>query len=165
MNFIGQYPVKLDAKNRAFMPAGFRRQMIEASRQELGAEGTVKELDQLSLVVRKDYFEDCLVIYTKQAWEEEVGKVRARLNRFDGNQQMLYRKMVSDAQLLQLDPSGRILFPKTLLDRVGIDRDIIFVGMQQTIEVWAQEKAAGGQDEAFMSDADFASGIQKCMSD
>ncbi|MCQ2084115.1 MAG: cell division/cell wall cluster transcriptional repressor MraZ [Bacteroidaceae bacterium] len=165
MNFIGQYPVKLDAKNRAFMPAGFRRQMIEASRQELGAEGTVKELDQLSLVVRKDYFEDCLVIYTKQAWEEEVGKVRARLNRFDGNQQMLYRKMVSDAQLLQLDPSGRILFPKILLDRVGIDRDIIFVGMQQTIEVWAQEKAAGGQDEAFMSDADFASGIQKCMSD
>ena len=165
MDFIGQYPVKLDAKNRAFMPAGFRRQMVEDSRQASGPEGTAKELDQFTLVARKDYFEDCLVIYTKQAWEEEGAKVRSRLNRFDGNQQMLYRKMVSEAQILQLDPSGRILFPKVLLDKAKIDRDVIFIGMQQTIEVWAQEKAMEGQNEVFMSDADFTKGLQECMAD
>lgn len=165
MDFIGQYPVKLDAKNRAFMPAGFRRQMVEDSRHASGPEGTAKELDQFTLVARKDYFEDCLVIYTKQAWEEEVAKVRSRLNRFDGNQQMLYRKMVSEAQILQLDPSGRILFPKVLLDKAKIDRDVIFIGMQQTIEVWAQEKAMEGQNEVFMSDADFTKGLQECMAD
>lgn len=165
MDFIGQYPVKLDVKNRAFLPAGFRRQMIEASRQVLAQDNAVKNQDQFSLVIRKDYFEDCLVIYTMQAWSEEVAKVRSRLNRFDGNQQMLFRKMISEAQIVQLDPSGRILFPKALLDRVGIDRDAIFVGMQQTIEVWSQEKAMGGQTDTFMSDDDFTKGIQKCMAE
>ena len=42
MSFIGQFPVRLDAKNRAFMPAGFRRLL----QQQEGGQ---------SLVVRKDY--------------------------------------------------------------------------------------------------------------
>ena len=89
MSFIGQFPVRLDAKNRAFMPAGFRRQLQQAGEQ--------------TLVVRKDYFENCLVIYPASQWQQEIAGVRARLNRFDGNQQMVYRKLVSEAQEVQLD--------------------------------------------------------------
>ena len=75
MSFIGQFPVRLDAKNRAFMPAGFRRIL-----QQYGVQ---------TLVVRKDYFENCLVVYPAQQWQEEIAGVRAKLNRFDGNQQMV----------------------------------------------------------------------------
>lgn len=151
MNFIGQFPVRLDAKNRAFVPAGFRRSL-----QDSGCK---------SLIIRKDYFENCLVVYPDSVWEQELEKVRARLNRFDGSQQMIYRKLVSEAQEVQLDSNGRMLLPKALLQQVGISQDVLFVGMQQTIEIWAQQTAAPDGGQAFMTDEEFARGLMDCMKD
>lgn len=151
MSFIGQFPVRLDAKNRAFMPAGFRRLLQQAGEQ--------------TLVVRKDYFENCLVVYPATQWRDEIAGVRARLNRFDGNQQMVYRKLVSEAQEVQLDSNGRILLPKALLDKVGIKQDVLFVGMEQTIEIWNPDVAAGKGDQPFMSDSEFADSLKKFMTE
>lgn len=151
MSFIGQFPVRLDAKNRAFMPAGFRRLLQQAGDQ--------------TLVIRKDYFENCLVVYPASQWQQEIAGVRARLNRFDGNQQMVYRKLVSEAQEVQLDSNGRMLLPKTLLEKVGIKQDILFVGMEQTIEIWAPDAAAATGEQPFMSDGEFADNLKKFMTE
>ena len=151
MSFIGQFPVRLDAKNRAFMPAGFRRLLQQAGDQ--------------TLVIRKDYFENCLVVYPASQWQQEIAGVRARLNRFDGNQQMVYRKLVSEAQEVQLDSNGRMLLPKTLLEKVGIKQDILFVGMEQTIEIWAPDAAAATGEQPFMSDSEFADNLKKFMTE
>lgn len=151
MSFIGQFPVRLDAKNRAFMPAGFRRILQQSESQ--------------TLVVRKDYFENCLVVYPAAQWQEEIAKVRAKLNRFDGNQQMVYRKLVSEAQEVQLDSNGRMLLPQALLDKVGIKQDALFVGMEQTIEIWAPDIAATESSQPFMSDSDFADNLKKFMTE
>ena len=151
MSFIGQFPVRLDAKNRAFMPAAFRRILQQA--------------DSQTLVIRKDYFENCLVIYPAQQWQEEIAGVRARLNRFDGNQQMVYRKLVSEAQEVQLDSNGRLLLPQALLDKVGIKQDALFVGMEQTIEIWAPQVASGAGVQPFMTDAEFADSLKKFMTE
>ena len=133
------------------MPAGFRRIL-----QQSGAQ---------TLVVRKDYFENCLVVYPASQWQEEIAKVRAKLNRFDGNQQMVYRKLVSEAQELQLDSNGRMLLPQVLLDKVGIKQDALFVGMEQTIEIWNPDVAAGSGQQPFMSDSDFADSLKKFMTE
>ena len=151
MSFIGQFPVRLDAKNRAFMPAGFRRLLQQSGDQ--------------TLVIRKDYFENCLVVYPASQWQQEIAGVRARLNRFDGNQQMVYRKLVSEAQEVQLDSNGRMLLPKTLLEKVGIKQDVLFVGMEQTIEIWAPDAAAATGEQPFMSDSEFADNLKKFMTE
>ena len=151
MSFIGQFPVRLDAKNRAFMPAGFRKILQQSGDQ--------------TLVVRKDYFENCLVVYPARQWQDEIAKVRAKLNRFDGNQQMVYRKLVSEAQELQLDSNGRMLLPQALLDKVGIKQDALFVGMEQTIEIWAPDVAVSGGGQPFMTDGDFADNLKKFMTE
>ena len=143
--------MRLDAKNRAFMPAAFRRILQQA--------------DSQTLVVRKDYFENCLVVYPAQQWQEEIAGVRARLNRFDGNQQMVYRKLISEAQEVQLDSNGRLLLPQALLDKVGIKQDALFVGMEQTIEIWAPQVAAGTGEQPFMTDAEFADSLKKFMTE
>ena len=149
MSFIGQFPVRLDAKNRAFMPAAFRHLLQQAAEQ--------------TLVVRKDYFENCLVVYPASQWQQEIAGVRARLNRFDGNQQMVYRKLVSEAQEVQLDSNGRLLLPQALLDKVGIKQDALFVGMEQTIEIWNPDVAAQNGQQPFMSDSEFADSLRKFM--
>ena len=133
------------------MPAGFRR--------------ILQQSDCQTLVVRKDYFENCLVVYPAAQWRDEIAGVRAKLNRFDGNQQMVYRKLVSEAQELQLDSNGRILLPQTLLDKVGIKQDALFVGMEQTIEIWAPDIAASDSKQPFMSDGDFADSLKKFMTE
>ena len=143
--------MRLDAKNRAFMPAAFRR--------------ILQQTDSQTLVVRKDYFENCLVVYPAQQWQEEIAGVRARLNRFDGNQQMVYRKLISEAQEVQLDSNGRLLLPQALLDKVGIKQDALFVGMEQTIEIWAPQVAAGTGEQPFMTDAEFADSLKKFMTE
>lgn len=151
MSFIGQYPARLDSKNRVFMPAGFRRLLQQSGQQ--------------TLVVRKDYFEDCLVVYPASRWEEEIGKVRDRLNRFDEKQQMVYRKLVSEAQEVQLDSNGRILLPKQMLERVGIDQDVLFVGMEQTIEIWAAKAAGQENGQVFLNDDEFADSLKQFMAE
>lgn len=160
MSLIGQFQAKLDSKNRVFLPAAFRRALQS---RDSGSE----QSEEITVIIRRDFFENCLVIYPVDQWRSEVDKVRARLNRFDNAQQMVYRKMVSEALELSLDANGRILIPQGLLDKVGISQDILFVGMEQTIEVWspAVAGARSGGEEPFMSDADFAEGIMEFMAE
>lgn len=151
MSFIGQSTAKLDAKNRVFLPAAFRR-ILQDARVE-------------RLVVRKDFFENCLVIYPEEQWQAEVEKVRSKLNRFDSRQQMVYRKMVSEAQEVQLDSSGRMLVAKSLLEKVGIGQEVLFVGMEKTIEMWSPEAAGAVGGEPFMTEQEFAEGIKDFMTE
>ena len=149
MSFIGQYIARLDVKNRVFLPAPFRRVLQESDKQRL--------------IIRKDYFENCLIIYPLNQWMAEIEKVRSKLNRFDASQQMVYRKLISEAQEVILDNSGRMLISRYFLDKVGISQNILFVGMEQTIEMWAPAVADTENQQHFMTDADFAGELKNFM--
>lgn len=148
MNFIGRFSAKIDAKNRVFLPSSFRKTVIAAAEE--------------SLVIRKDYFENCLVIYPMSEWRAEVERVRQRLNRFDVRQQMVYRQLLSEAQEVQIDSSGRILISKQQLEKVGIKQDVVFVGMQQVIELW-DANAVVDNNEGFISEQEFAKELMNFM--
>jgi len=149
MNFIGRFSAKIDAKNRVFLPSSFRKTVIAAAEE--------------SLVIRKDYFENCLVIYPMSEWKAEVERVRQRLNRFDVKQQMVYRQLLSEAQEVQIDSSGRILISKQQLEKVGIQQDVVFVGMQQVIELWDAKAVEADSTQGFISEQEFAKELMNFM--
>ncbi len=149
MNFIGRFSAKIDAKNRVFLPSSFRKTVIAAAEE--------------SLVIRKDYFENCLVIYPMSEWKAEVERVRQRLNRFDVRQQMVYRQLLSEAQEVQIDSSGRILISKQQLEKVGIQQDVVFVGMQQVIELWDAKAVEADSTQGFISEEEFAKELMNFM--
>ncbi len=149
MNFIGRFSAKIDAKNRVFLPSSFRKTVIAAAEE--------------SLVIRKDYFENCLVIYPMSEWKAEVERVRQRLNRFDVRQQMVYRQLLSEAQEVQIDSSGRILISKQQLEKVGIQQDVVFVGMQQVIELWDAKAVETDSTQGFISEEEFAKELMNFM--
>ncbi|MBO5811891.1 MAG: division/cell wall cluster transcriptional repressor MraZ [Bacteroidaceae bacterium] len=149
MNFIGRFSAKIDAKNRVFLPSSFRKTVIAAAEE--------------SLVIRKDYFENCLVIYPMSEWKAEVERVRQRLNRFDVRQQMVYRQLLSEAQEVQIDSSGRILISKQQLEKVGIQQDVVFVGMQQVIELWDAKAVETDSTQGFISEQEFAKELMNFM--
>lgn len=147
MKFLGNIEAKIDAKARIFVPAAFRK-ILQSSAQN-------------TLILRKDIFQDCLVLYPVEVWEEELNKLRTKLSRWDKNQQALFRQFVVDAERLEMDSNGRILIPKRYLQMVGIASEVRFLGMDNTIEIWTKELL----DSTLMSASDFSNSIQDAMSD
>ena len=145
MRFLGNIEARTDTKGRAFLPSAFRKVLLTS-----GEEG---------LVLRQDIFEKCLVIYPESVWNREMDEMRARLSRWDRRQQMVYRSFVRGVINLAVDGNGRILIPKNFLEAAGIKQAIRFVGMGDTIEVWANE--TGG--EPFMNSDEFGLALEQLM--
>jgi MraZ protein len=145
MRFLGNSEAKTDAKGRVFLPAIFRKQ-LQADAEEC-------------LIMRKDTYQDCLVLYPESAWNEQMNELRGRLNRWDPKHQMIFRQFVSDVEIINLDANGRFLIPKRYLKLANIEQDVRFIGMDTTIEIWAKEVA----DKPFLSTEDFEQGLKEIM--
>lgn len=160
MRFIGTIEAKVDSKGRVFLPASFRRTMQEAAEQNLYAPAADESnRNETRLIMRKDVFEDCLVIYTEDVWYARLDHLRSRLSIWNRQEQAMLRKFVTDAEWLTLDSNGRFLIPKRYLKMAGIEGAVTFVGMDGTIEIWATDRLQSQQ-----SDADFADNIEALMS-
>lgn len=145
MRFLGNIEARTDSKGRAFLPAAFRKEL----------QGTGSD----RLIMRKDVFQPCLVLYPENVWNEQMDTLRSRLNRWDSRHQMIFRQFVADAEVLTLDANGRFLIPKRYLRMTGISQGIRFIGMDDTIEVWSEESAS----RSFMNADDFGMAIEEIM--
>ena len=145
MRLIGNIEAKIDAKGRAFLPSVFRK-VLQTSGEE-------------NLVLRKDVFEDCLVLYPESIWNEQTDLLRSRLNRYNAQHQRLWRQFVSEVELLTLDGNGRFLLPKRYLQMASIQQSIRFIGNGDTIEIWASEKV----EAAKLSKEEFGAALQSVM--
>jgi len=147
MRFLGNLEAKTDAKGRVFLPAVFRKSL-----QQGGEE---------NLVMRKDVFASCLVLYPESVWNEQMDMLRRRLSRWNGAQQQVFRQFVSDVELLTLDGNGRFLIPKRYLKMAGISQAVKFIGMGDTIEIWAAEAT----ESPFMEAGEFSQMLEDIMRD
>jgi len=145
MQFLGNIEAKTDAKGRIFVPAVFRKRL-----QSEGEE---------FLVLRKDIFQNCLVLYPGSVWENEIEQLRSRLSRWNKDQQQIFRQFVLDAERIEMDASGRILIPKRYLQMADIDVDVRFLGVDETIEIWAK----GRLEQPLISPDEFSEKIQELM--
>lgn len=125
MRFIGDYSAKADAKGRVFLPVAFRK--------ILDAEG------EQGLVLRKDVFQKCLVLYPESVWNAQLDGLRGGLNQWNSKDQMMLRQFVVDAELVELDNQGRLLISKNKLQYAGIEGDVRFLAMVDRIEVWSKQ--------------------------
>ena len=145
MRFLGTIEAKIDSKGRAFLPATFRKEL------QCGGEAT--------LVMRKDIFQPCLVLYPESVWNRQMDALRSRLNRWDAAHQSIFRQFVAEAEAVALDANGRFLISKRMLKAAGIDRSVRFVGMDDTVEIWNGEPSGA----PFMGQEDFAKAVQAIM--
>ena len=123
MRFLGNIEAKTDMKGRAFLPAVFRK-VLQASGEE-------------NLVLRKDVFQKCLVIYPESVWNERLDQLKQQLRPWKQAHQQMFRQFVSEAEVVTLDGNGRFLISKRLQKIAEIDQDIQFIGMDDTIEIWS----------------------------
>lgn len=146
MRFIGTIEAKMDSKGRVFLPATFRRILLQDP----------PTAEDSRLIMRKDIFEDCLVLYSQSEWYGRLDELRLRLSLWNKQEQAVMRKYVTDAEWLQIDSNGRILIPKRYLNMAHIESQVTFVGMDSTIEIWSTPLL-----QQQTTDQDFAQTIQE----
>jgi MraZ protein len=121
---VGEYEVRLDAKGRFLFPASLRKQLSPAAQEKF--------------MLNKG-FEDCLTLYPMNEWDRLSDKL-SKMNLFKPKNRMFYRLFHQGAKAIALDGVGRILIPSMLMDRVGLDKDVMLIAYNDRIEIWDKTK-------------------------
>ena len=145
MRFLGNIEAKTDAKGRAFLPAVFRK-VLQASGEE-------------NLVLRKDVFQPCLVLFPESVWNTRLDMLKQQLRPWKPAHQQIFRQFVSEAEVVTLDGNGRFLISKRLQRAAGINQDIQFIGMDDTIELWSPQDLT----KTLRTDEDFSREFEDIM--
>tara|TARA_R110002049_G_scaffold200299_1_gene370962 strand:- start:2393 stop:2869 length:477 start_codon:yes stop_codon:yes gene_type:complete len=122
-NFIGEFECKLDPKGRLMMPAGLRKQLDPSAQEKF---------------VLNRGFEKCLVLYPKNEWEIISTEIN-QLNQYVKKNRDFIRYFYRGATELGLDNTGRVLFPKRLLEYAAVEKEVVLFAYSNRIEVWNKE--------------------------
>ena len=114
--FRGQFEHAIDEKGRLSIPAKFR----EALRKE-----------KTLVLTSSDAY---LTAYPLKEWRALEDRLRAN-PKFKREQRDFLRFVYSSAEDVAMDSQGRILVPQGLRQRAGIMREVVIIGMMDTIEI------------------------------
>ena len=120
--FIGNFTCKLDAKGRIVLPAPFKRLMVSNGSDRF--------------VVRKDLFENCLVLMPYDKWEEERKRITSKINVYNRNHNKFLKAFFKELAEVSFDSNGRLLVPRKFKEKIGVDSEVILVGVDDHIELW-----------------------------
>ena len=117
---IGTYRHSLDAKKRMRMPSKLKN--------EIGS----------NFIITKGTCGN-LLVFSKADFDALYVKLTS-LPIFDEAVQKPIRKFLSSAFEAEEDSQGRVLLDKELCLSAGIVKNIVFVGVGNRVEIWAEEK-------------------------
>ncbi len=137
MAFLGQFEYTLDAKNRLTIPPKFRGPL---------SDGVVlaKELDT------------CVSIWPMAGWLAHTEQMLGARDRLDPEVRDLQRLIHAGAYEGQLDSAGRLMLPHSLIERVGLEKEVTMIGNFDSIEVWDRGHWAKRQPELDSQASDIA---------
>lgn len=115
---IGKYYHKLEPNGRVMIPKDFRQ--AEAFVVTRGLDGS-------------------LFLFQAEEFEKEIEKFSARSFTKKINRDFI-RLMTNEAQKIAPDKNGRVQLPAYLIASAGFDKDLVFVGSMNRIEIWDQQK-------------------------
>ena len=118
--FFGNYSHSLDEKGRLVIP----RKM----RESLGNK----------IFIMKG-FDGALAIYKEDAYEEVIEELKKYSFNKKENRDYLRLKLASIVDL-EVDKMGRVQIPAAILNKYGIQKDVVVLGAGDHIEVWDNTK-------------------------
>ena len=137
---VGSYNHKIDSKGRTVLPAKFRN--------ELGTS-----------VVATIGIDKCIALYPSERWEELLLKLKD-LSGFKKKARDFRRVLLSMATELEIDGSGRVLFPSALREYAGIDQEVTLIGLEDHLEVWDSSRWEEQRSGVLMDFSDLAEDLE-----
>jgi MraZ protein len=144
--FFGEYLCQLDEKSRTVLP--------QRLRDAISAD-TLRDGFMITMG-----FDGCLLMQLRETWRDATTKVEGR-SFTDMDNCVFMRFYVSLAREVSVDKVGRLTLPDLLREAAGIDREVLFNGMGDHIEIWSPERWKAWQKENLSRYAEVA---QKVLS-
>jgi MraZ protein len=118
--FSGNHSNNIDDQNRVIIPV--------KQRQELG---------ERVIVTRG--VDRCLNIFTPEAWDDYRAEYIENNRKSKKDVRRLVRFLVGYSHELTIDRQGRINIPQDLIDYAGFEKEVLFVGCIDFIELWSKQ--------------------------
>lgn len=128
--FFGSYEHSLDEKGRLLIPRKIK-------------EG----LASLKTLYVMQGFEGCLAIYTEDEFKKLVEECN-KLSFYKKNSRDYLRLMLASVYELNIDKVNRIQFPSQILEKFGIKKEVLIIGVNDHFEVWDKNKYLTYEKEA-----------------
>jgi MraZ protein len=106
----------------------------------------------------------CLYIFTQGSWSDFMNDYVTNRTLKDAKARKLQRFILGSSRELEIDRQGRINLPQDQIDYAAIEKDVVFVGCLDRIELWSaeafeKEMAPGNlRPDELMRDAEEAEG-------
>jgi MraZ protein len=123
--FMGEFDHSIDDKGRIIIPSKFREDLGNQFVITLGLDG-------------------CLFAYPDSEWKLFVDKLRTLPGTKEARQ--LQRYFMAGAAACEMDKQGRILIPAKLRENAELEKDIVFVGVLNKIEIWSKKRWENNND-------------------
>ena len=147
--FTGEQTQKMDVKGRTVIPSKIRDNLAE------------------KLVVTRG-IDKCLFAYPESAWTALQEKLSS-LPFTDKKVRSFNRFFLGGAETLDADKQGRVLVPASLRAYASLDKEVVWVGVGNRIEIWDIDKWNEQMNEYLESDdaeekmeelADYMAGVE-----
>ncbi len=137
-DFAGSFEHSLDSKGRVIIPMGYRNDLGDNFTIALNGSATA------------------IALYPLEQWE----KIKERLAKVSVTDKkgMEYKRFFNANAFPgnTIDAQGRVLLMSRLRSRLGIAKDLVFVGMGESIEIWDAQKFYESESQACMNIDDLA---------
>ncbi|MCX6230805.1 MAG: division/cell wall cluster transcriptional repressor MraZ [Bacteroidetes bacterium] len=125
LKIIGKDYCTVDSNGRFKFPSSLKKQLISV-------------IDN-GFVIRESIYGNYLELYPMDVWEDEIEKIRKKLNPYNPKDIILIRKL-SEGNKVELDNNDRLLIPGDQKKAKSINKDIILVSRINIFEIWDVEK-------------------------
>lgn len=115
---MGEYHHSLDDKKRLIIPSKLR-----------------EDLGDYVIVTRG--LEDCLFVYSQNAWNDIVNKLKT-LPFTKKDARSFTRLFLSGATVCEFDKQGRITLKEPHTNYASLIKDCVIVGVNDRIEIWSK---------------------------
>lgn len=112
---VGNFKHTIDSKGRVFLPAKYR-----------------EDLGESILLIKGSH--NCLIAFSEQEWKNIVDEMTASLDKATASEAK--RKLMKKSQLIEPDTQGRIVISAEMRQLGSLTKDIVFVGMDNCVEIW-----------------------------
>ena len=118
-DLLGTHSYQLDQKGRISLPVRFREAFADGAYLTLGQDG-------------------CLFCFPRVEWERRSDEVASSpLSDADGR--AYSRQFFGSSDEAKLDGQGRVTIPQRLREAVGIDKEVVVLGVRDRMEIWDRE--------------------------
>lgn len=119
--FIGTYEATIDAKGRVSVPARFR--------EVIGDDG------RLFMTASLDAQAACVVGYPSAEWSAFAERL-STASQADPSVIRVRRLVIAGAAECAIDRVGRVLLTPPLRERAQLEREVVWLGVGRTVELW-----------------------------